>query len=302
MEKFKKMDIADKVYFKSKIIGRLSSDSLKDLKGNLSEAKVKKEKLEREISTSEMELSKYQRRLSWINWFPIKIFFKKSIPLKQEHIEKLKSQLAELKSEHDRCKVGIEICLSDNLDAAFGTLSDIYLRLSAVSRIWDMTTSQQVDRVAMRTMANSTCERKPVRFKGSKVEIIQCDYSALFMENANGEDLYLFPQFLFMQSAADFALIDIADLSIEYSQCNFIEEEALPGDTEVIGQAWAKANKDGSRDKRFNDNYQIPIAKYGELHLKTNSGLNEVYLFSNSEPAFEFKCMFDEYRALLVKA
>lgn len=59
------------------------------------------------------------------------------------------------------------------------------------------------------------------------------------------------------------------------------------------------SNKDGSRDKRYTDNYQIPVVQYGELHLSSKSGLNEVYMLSNPEPAFNFKIMFDEYKQVL---
>jgi DNA-directed RNA polymerase subunit RPC12/RpoP len=56
----------------------------------------------------------------------------------------------------------------------------------------------------------------------------------------------------------------------------------------VVGQTWAKINKDGTRDKRFADNYEIPIALYGELTLKSDTGLWEKFLFSNPEKMERF--------------
>ena len=56
----------------------------------------------------------------------------------------------------------------------------------------------------------------------------------------------------------------------------------------VIGKTWAKANKDGSRDRRFADNYEIPIAQYGAIALKSGSGLWEEFQFSNLQKLLNF--------------
>jgi hypothetical protein len=42
-----------------------------------------------------------------------------------------------------------------------------------------------------------------------------------------------------------------------------------------------ESHKDGSRDRRFVENYQIPTVQYGQLVLKSNQGLWEEFMFSN---------------------
>jgi len=56
----------------------------------------------------------------------------------------------------------------------------------------------------------------------------------------------------------------------------------------LIGYTWKKANKDGSPDRRFANNYQIPILAYGGIRLTSKSGLNEEYLISNAATAQGF--------------
>ena len=83
-------------------------------------------------------------------------------------------------------------------------------------------------------------------------------------ENHNGEDIFLYPGIALMPRAdGAFALVDIRDIEIDGSAKGFHEEEGVPPDAEVIGHTWAKANKDGSPDRRFANNYQIPICAYG---------------------------------------
>lgn len=296
------MNNFDKVYFKSKVVGKLSSNNLNELKSTLQDIESDKKKLRSKITSASKILKPAESKLNWINWFPVKFLFKEKISLKKQTILSLKSDLNTLKSEYEKYQLGLDISLTDRLDAAFGTLDDKFSEIMSTKKVWDVTTSQRIDRVIERTTANNTIERKCVALKRSDNSKILCDYKALHFENANGGDLNIFPQFLFVEHNNDFALVDILDIDIHYTLVSFIESENVPSDTEVVDHTWAKANKNGDRDKRFADNYQIPVVQYGELHLKSKSGINEVYMFSNPEAAFAFKNMFDEYKQVLAKS
>ena len=94
----------------------------------------------------------------------------------------------------------------------------------------------------------------------------------------------------------EFAGVDIKDFQMKFSQQSFLEEQKIPSDTTIIDKTWAKVNKNGTPDKRFAKNYEIPIVKYGELEIKTNSGLNESYAFSSFEKSEDFAKKFTEYQ------
>lgn len=120
------------------------------------------------------------------------------------------------------------------------------------------------------------------------------------MGNANGDDLYIYPGFVMMRSPGrDFALLDVRDLSVELRLSRFVEEEKIPEDSEVIDRKWAKTNKDGSPDRRFQQNYQIPVVKYGQLFFRSEIGLQEAYMFSNFERARAFAAALGEYQMAL---
>lgn len=80
----------------------------------------------------------------------------------------------------------------------------------------------------------------------------------------------------------------------------FHEEGPVPSDAEQVGTTWAKANKDGSPDKRFRDNYSIPLMRYATLTLRSNSGLNEEYMLSNVQSASDFEIAFARLRTEVV--
>ncbi|WP_391856326.1 Atg14 domain-containing protein [Vibrio cidicii] len=296
------MNSFDKVYFKSKAVGRLSSKSLSELKSTLTDIKRGKHKLKKEIALANQQLKELNSDLSWINWFPLKLFFQSKIESKKKSIEKINGDLEQLEQDYKKHKLGLEVSLSSKLEAAFGTLDDRFSEVQKTKKVWDVTTSQSIDRIVERTTANNVIERKEVSLTRASNSKIQCDYKALRFENANGGDLHVFPQFLFIENDNDFALIDLLDVDIDFCITNFIENESVPSDAKVIDHTWAKSNKDGSRDKRFADNYQIPVVQYGELHLKSQSGLNEVYMLSHPETAYGFKKMFDEYKLVLERS
>ena len=55
-----------------------------------------------------------------------------------------------------------------------------------------------------------------------------------------------------------------------------------------MGTTWFKVNRDGSPDKRYKGNYEIPVMGYAQVDFKTPSGLNESYCFSNPQSVISF--------------
>ena len=149
----------------------------------------------------------------------------------------------------------------------------------------------------MRSFASNAINRKRVNIFLSNVDMIKTEGEAFHFQNANGGDIYIYPTLLIIvNSNKEFALLDYKDIQLDYNHTQFIEEEKFPSDSKQIGTTWVKVNKDGSRDKRFSNNYQIPIALYGQLHWRSSKGFNEVYQFSNSDSTEKFQKAFMEYK------
>ncbi len=118
--------------------------------------------------------------------------------------------------------------------------------------------------------------------------------------NANGEDMLFYPGMILMpRSDGAFALLDLRDVEVAWYEQRFIEEEQVPADTEVIDRTWAKVNKDGSPDRRFKGNYEIPVCRYGRLSFSSPSGLREEFLLSNSAAALTFGKSLDAHKKAL---
>ncbi len=85
--------------------------------------------------------------------------------------------------------------------------------------------------------------------------------------------LSFFPDRVLLFRGRDVHGLRYADLMIESGTIDILEEGSVPHDAHVVGTTWRFARKDGGPDLRFNNNRQIPIARYGTLNLWSDAGL-----------------------------
>lgn len=111
---------------------------------------------------------------------------------------------------------------------------------------------------------------------------------------------YLYPALILLKhSLQNFGLLGYADLKISISEWHYVENESVPNDAEIIRYTWFRANKDGSPDRRFKDNFQIPVCRYGQLLMEGKNGLKEVFLFSNYNLLTDFYQKLIQYQKMI---
>ena len=91
--------------------------------------------------------------------------------------------------------------------------------------------------------------------------------------NVDGIRLFFFPDRLLIFGAGGASAVGYADLKLETGTVQFREEGGVPRDAKVTGTTWRYVNKNGSPDRRFNNNYQIPIVLYGTVDVSAPSGM-----------------------------
>jgi hypothetical protein len=184
---------------------------------------------------------------------------------------------------------------------AFDHLCRAFESCSNSQRVWDNVAQRATDRVAERTTASHIVDLKPVKFRLGRCAVIDAPMVVPHLENANGGDLFLYPGFMLYHAAStNYALVEFGDMELSASPSKFQEHGPIPTDAEQVGTTWAKANKDGSPDRRFKDNYAIPVMRYATLTLRSSSGLNEEYMLSNVAALTAFGESFAELRSAVL--
>jgi hypothetical protein len=280
----------------------ISSEGLAALRKLIVEVRRERAALGAAIPGAEHAKEKAEARLRRArSWF-WGLFLKSKIPEREAALAARSAELVELQERLEGSFVDADTNADESTLASYERLVEAFQEAAQSQRIWDVTSSQAVDRVRERSRASVSIERRLVSFSlADQDPVLQTGARSLHLQNANGADLVVYSGFLLMETAAELALVDLRDIQVEFSMCSFTETEGVPSDSRVAGQTWAKVNKDGSPDRRFRDNYQIPIARYGELVLKSRTGLHEAYLFSNLEASRRFADRLREYQAALTK-
>jgi Protein of unknown function (DUF4236)/Bacterial SH3 domain len=267
------------------------------LKKLINEAALKRIELNETVSENEEVLHREQRRLRRAQWFIVRLFTRRAVPRLVEGVNAAESSLASARQQLAGCSVEIDFAFDQQTLNTFAALVRSFDVLTKSQKIWDITASVLANRLVERTIASHSVKRELVALRISRSEIIDASYNALCITNAHGNDMYVYPGFIMVPSPSkDFALIDVRELQVKFSQTNFVEEEGIPADSQVIGETWKKTNKDGSRDRRFASNYQIPIVRYAEIEFRSSSGLYEVYRFSSFADAFAFNQSLTDYQ------
>ncbi len=269
----------------------LTSESLKELKRLIQTAYEEHEEISSQLITAKREKDRTTARFkSWDDGILFKRIFKSSFSARKAEAEIAAARVYELEEQLRLTSIATQIQLSKEQAELYFRLRDDFTALAECAAIWDVKAEKATDKFRERTIANRSVSRERIRFSLGSCELIRWEQSIPHLQNANGGDLFLYPGFiLYRATRTAFSVVDFHDVKAAVATVKFHEEDGVPSDSTIVGQTWAKTNKDGSRDKRFAGNYQIPIALYGELTLKSETGLWEEFHFSNPERLARFE-------------
>ncbi len=102
---------------------------------------------------------------------------------------------------------------------------------------------------------------------------------------AGSAALLFLPDRLLVKDAKRFSDVAYTDLEIKADPLRFTESGRVPGDSQQVDTTWQYVNVRGGPDRRFKDNRQYPVMLYGELVLRSTTGLHWELQCSRPESA-----------------
>jgi hypothetical protein len=94
--------------------------------------------------------------------------------------------------------------------------------------------------------------------------------------------VYFFPDLIVICQNKRVGGLDYRNVSIQFHNQAFQEQQGVPGDAVVIGQTWRFVRRDGGPDRRFNNNRQIPIVNYQAMVLNGPGNFQKVLYLSKN--------------------
>lgn len=106
---------------------------------------------------------------------------------------------------------------------------------------------------------------------------------------AGPQTLYFMPDLVFVSDAKDIGAVSYHELEVEEFVTREAEQEAVPGDAEVVEWRWLHETKSGRADRRYKHNPQIPTVEYRRVLFKSASGLRELFQVSKRDHEHELQ-------------
>jgi hypothetical protein len=102
------------------------------------------------------------------------------------------------------------------------------------------------------------------------------------------ETLLFLPDKVFIIRKDKVVMENYSDVQFRTGQANFVESEAVPSDAKVVGNSWRYTNSNGTPDRRYPNNRQLPVCLYGVVRISSLNGLNVELQVSNVQKSQGF--------------
>ena len=122
-------------------------------------------------------------------------------------------------------------------------------------------------------------DRIPIKIRYKTPYYIHTD-SKVMQVKLNDYSLVILPEHYIIRKKSEVGIIEASNVIITKETSPYAELDDVPEDTEVLYSTWIYVNKDGSKDKRYKDNKQIPICKYGLICFQLDMRY-KILLFSS---------------------
>lgn len=275
----------------------LNSVALGDLKQMIDETSAFRRELASEITVGETELEQVRAKLRFAKTFILRLWTRKRVERLTLREWELASTLQRSKASLEASVVELGYDLSSAASRTQDALIDAFETMAGSQRIWAVRGMSSAGLAVLRTVASTAFDRSPVRFGYASPELIKSPVRPLQFPLSDERHLLIYPALLALEEdGREPTLLAFEDLVVRYAPLKFIEEEGVPADSVIIDRTWKRANKGGGPDKRYKDNYQIPICLYGELQFRTDLGLDERFIVSDSEKTTAFVEAFEAHQ------
>ena len=171
--------------------------------------------------------------------------------------------------------------LDARAEEAFARFVEWAEAIASSRRAWHVSAEGSVADRKYHAGASALVQRATTSLRMAAPPMLQTNVPVLRVA-VGRQALYFLPDKLLIYDDAGVGAVSYRTLDVSIVKQRFIESDGVPSDATVVDYTWRYVNKSGGPDRRFNNNPQLPICLYDELHFRTSSGLNEVVQLSRS--------------------
>ena len=111
--------------------------------------------------------------------------------------------------------------------------------------------------------------------------------AAIYFVKLKKEKLYILPDVIILEGKKGLGTAALKDLDISVEDTRFVANTA-PKDSTILSYTWQYVNNNGTPDKRFKNNVQLPVCRFGLVDLKTSGGFHTRLYLSSIQKTKQF--------------
>lgn len=174
-----------------------------------------------------------------------------------------------------------------SMESAYAQLHASASRLASSAATWHIEASGKVHDRKYHAGASNLVRRKATSIRKAEPPYVKTNIETISI-GVGRQTLHFFPDRVLIYDINGVGAVGYSELQIDVTSTQFIESESVPRDAEIVGRTWQFVNKSGGRDRRFKENKQLPICRYEEITMASQTGLNEVVQLSKCGGGDEF--------------
>ncbi len=178
----------------------------------------------------------------------------------------------------------------------FNKIIDAFNKIASTKKVWALVDSRNIHGThesKLNAGASNLINRSDVQIGEGKPPWVNTNIDIPVIK-ARNQTLYMMPDGILVYDSTGVGFVEYIDISIVDGTTRFIEDNP-PNDAKIVGYTWKHPNKKGGPDKRFKHNYQIPICLYGELKIKSKTGMFFYLMTSQYDSPVNFKEAFEKF-------
>lgn len=192
-------------------------------------------------------------------------------------------------------KLDLTYEMDDINQKKFDALNEFLVELGNNKRLWQIGSSIKVYNTKYNAGAGNNVSRTRISIVKRMPWYIKHNID-VYCLNLKNEKIFFTPdRMLIFKNMGGVGCRRYNDMVAGFSTTNFVETEMVPRDAEIVRYTWRYVNKSGGPDKRFNNNRQIPVCKYGEISLESEDGINILLECSNHNLMYSIQDKFKEF-------
>lgn len=183
---------------------------------------------------------------------------------------------------HTKMPISMDYELDEESKIVYDKLTNIWTSLNNNNHLWQVMESAKFTNSRVYGGAQNGVTLTLIKATSKIPFFIKLNFTPFGLQLGKNQLLFL-PDKLLVIDDNKVGAINYSDIDINFSKTSFVETGIIPSDAKILRQTWLKVNKDGSPDKRYKDNRQVPVCEYGQIEISSGNSLYVKIMCSNSE-------------------